>query len=72
MSEVRFICIECGHRASMRPRPDVMYQLTRELLVPYPDDIPIASCEGCGETYTNQAEDEAIRAALLAKHGVPA
>lgn len=60
-------CPECGAPVVLEPRPDLTWDVrvggavvTKHL----PADVPVASCQGCRETYTTEAMEHAIAAAL--------
>lgn len=70
MTKQLHCCIDCGWPTTRRPRPDATWSLTDFLTVPLPDDIPVISCDACGEYYVDDACEKAIEEALCKKHGV--
>lgn len=60
-----FRCGECGGRVvSARPRPDKTWTLRPGVEVPLPDDLPIPTCDRCGEYYINTKLSAAIEERL--------
>lgn len=60
-----FRCHECGGRVDLRARPDLTREVLRGVHLPFPADVPVPSCDTCGEYYLDQELSEALDARLL-------
>lgn len=64
MNLEEFSCAECGKRVVPKTGPGRTREYVRGCRLPIPDDFPIPTCTGCGETYMT-AEISAKLDALL-------